>query len=246
MIMIIKIFLVYSSIISGFLVYSSIINGFIRDRQSFAAGMPTSDESNRGLNAPDLPTNSTLESTAATPAKRKNLATSDGNSPGKPRGFTVSPRSKKLRSPGGRGQIHWVSVVYSIEKKKEDLGTQPGTKEVRTPAPSSQRRLNFTGSAPSSSLVFLREDGQPDPTAPGDTHHAGGVLSRVLLVLAAVIAVINFQKMAQAHRQRADYKKRFLVSYRKKGTRAPALRFVLLLRFERANFRRTKGATPPR
>ena len=46
-----------------------------------------------------------MESTAATPAKRKNLATSDGNSPGKPRGFTVSPRSKKLRSPGGRAQI---------------------------------------------------------------------------------------------------------------------------------------------
>ena len=92
-----------------FLFYSSIISGFIRDSQSLAAGMPTSDESNRGLNAPDLPTNSTLESTAATPAKRKNLATSDGNSPGKPRGFTVSPRSKKLRSPGGRGQIVWVS-----------------------------------------------------------------------------------------------------------------------------------------
>ena len=86
MIMIIKIFLVYCLINTG-----------------------TSDESNRGLNAPDLPTNSTLESTAATPAKRKNLATSDGNSPGKPRGFTVSPRSKKLRSPGGRGQIVWVS-----------------------------------------------------------------------------------------------------------------------------------------
>ena len=67
--------------------------------------MPTSDESNRGLNAPDLLTNSTFESSAATPAKRKNLATSDGKSPGKPRGFTVSPTSKKLRSPGGRGQI---------------------------------------------------------------------------------------------------------------------------------------------
>ena len=67
--------------------------------------MPTSDEPNRGLNAPDLPTNSTLKNTAATPAKRKNLATWDGNSPGKSRGFTVSPRPKKLRSPGGRAQI---------------------------------------------------------------------------------------------------------------------------------------------
>jgi len=86
MIMIIKLFLVQSLINRG-----------------------TSDDSNRGLNAPDLFTNPTLESTAATPAKRKNLATSDGNSPGKPRGFTVSPRSKKLRSPGGRGQIVWVS-----------------------------------------------------------------------------------------------------------------------------------------
>ena len=39
MIMIMKIFLVYSSIISGFLVYSSIINDFIRDRQNFEARM---------------------------------------------------------------------------------------------------------------------------------------------------------------------------------------------------------------
>ena len=31
--------------------------------------------------------------------------TCDGKSPGKPHGFTVSPTSKKLRSPGGRGQI---------------------------------------------------------------------------------------------------------------------------------------------
>ena len=69
------------------------------------------------------------------------------------------------------------------------------------PAAASQRRLNFTGSVPSSSLVFLREGGQPDPTAPGDTHHAGSVLSRVPLVLAAVIAVIDFQNMAQAQRQ---------------------------------------------
>ena len=108
--------------------------------------------------------------------------------------------------------FHWVSVVYSIEKKEEDLGNQPGTKEVRTPAPSSHRPLNFTGISHSNSLVFLREDGQPDPTAPGDTHHAGSVLSQVLLVLAAVIAVIDFQNMEQAQRQRADYLNRFLVS----------------------------------
>ena len=82
MIMIIKLFLVYSLIKKG-----------------------SSDDSNRGLNAPDLFANSTLESTAATPAKRKNLATSDGKSPGKPRGFADSPTSNKLRSPGGRVQI---------------------------------------------------------------------------------------------------------------------------------------------
>ena len=74
----------------------------------------------------------------------------------------------------------------------------------------------------------------------------GSVLSHVLLVLAAAIAVIDFQNMARAQRPGADYKNRFLVSYRKKGTRAPALRFVLLLRFERATFRATEGATPPR
>ena len=74
-------------IIKLFLVYSSIIGGFIRDSQSFA------DESNRGLN------------TAATPAKRKNLATCDGTSPGKPRGINKSPASGILRSPGGRAQI---------------------------------------------------------------------------------------------------------------------------------------------
>ena len=74
-------------IIKLFLVYSSIISGFIRNSQSFA------DESNKGLN------------TAATPAKRKNLATCDGTSPGKPRGITESPASGILRSPGGRAQI---------------------------------------------------------------------------------------------------------------------------------------------
>ena len=68
-------------IIISFLVYSLIISFFSRDSQS----------------------------TAATPAKLKNLATSDGNSPGKPRGFTVSQTLKKMRSPGGRGQIVWVS-----------------------------------------------------------------------------------------------------------------------------------------
>ena len=55
--------------------------------------------------------------------------------------------------------FHWVSVVCSIEKKEEDHVTQPGTEEARTPAASSQRRLNFTGNAPSSPLVSLREDG---------------------------------------------------------------------------------------
>ena len=45
-------------IINLFLVYSSIIGDFIRDSQSFAAGMPTSDsdtqiESNGGSNAPN-------------------------------------------------------------------------------------------------------------------------------------------------------------------------------------------------
>ena len=38
--------------------------------------------------------------------------------------------------------FHWVSVFYSIEKKEEDHGTQPGTEEVHTPTASSQRRLN--------------------------------------------------------------------------------------------------------
>ena len=55
--------------------------------------MPTSDEPNRGLN------------TAATPAKRKNLATCDGTSPGKPRGITECRASGILRSPGDRAQI---------------------------------------------------------------------------------------------------------------------------------------------
>ena len=92
-----------------FWVYSSIISGFIRDSQSFAAGMPTSDESNRGLNAPDLPTNPSLKNAPATPAKRKNLATCDGTSPGKPRGITESPASGILRSPGG-----WAQIVEEI------------------------------------------------------------------------------------------------------------------------------------
>ena len=74
----------------------------------------------------------------------------------------------------------------------------------------------------------------------------GSLLSQVFLVLAAAIAFIDFHNMARAQRPRADYKKRFLVSYMKKGTRSPALRFVLLLRFESATFRMTKGATPPR
>ena len=68
--------------------------------------------------------------------------------------------------------FHWVSVVYSIKKKKEDHGTQPGTEENHTPPASSQRRLNFTGSAASSSLLFRREDGQPDP------HGLGGYAPR--------------------------------------------------------------------
>ena len=95
-----------------------------------------------------------------------------------------------IETPASSG-FHWVSVVYSIEKKEEDHGTQPGTEEVHTPAASSQRRLNFTGSAPSSSLLSRREDGQPDPTAPVDTHHVETFLSQ---------------------RLRADYKNRFLVS----------------------------------
>ena len=108
--------------------------------------------------------------------------------------------------------FHWVSVVYSIEKKEEDHGTQPGTEEVHTPAASSQRRLNFTGSAPSSSLLSRSEDGQPDPTAPVDTHHAGTFLSQVILILYAAIAVIDSQNLARDQRLRADYKNRFLVS----------------------------------
>ena len=58
-----------------------------------AAGMPRSDSDPQ------------MESNAATPARCNNLATSGWRSPGKPRGFTVSPTSKKFRSPGGRGQI---------------------------------------------------------------------------------------------------------------------------------------------
>ena len=109
--------------------------------------------------------------------------------------------------------FHWVSVVYYIKKEREDHGTQPGTGEVHTPAASSQRRLNlnFTGSAPSSSLLFRREDEQPEPTAPVDTHPVGSFLSQVILVLYAVIAVIGSQNPTQAQRQRADYKNRFLV-----------------------------------
>ena len=103
-------------------------------------------------------------------------------------------------------------IVYSIKNKEEGLGTQPGTEEAHKPEASSQRCLNFSDSAPSSTLVFLREDRQPDPTAPVDTHHAGSVLSQVHLVLAAVIAVIDFQNMAQAQRHRVDYENRFLVS----------------------------------
>ena len=110
--------------------------------------------------------------------------------------------------------------------------------------PSSQRRWNFTGSSPSSSLVSLRQDGQPDPTAPGDTHHAGGVLFQVLLVLAAVIAVIDFQNQAQAQRQRADYKNRFLVSLREKGHSHSGFCFLLL--WKGILTARHKGATPPR
>ena len=93
--------------------------------------------------------------------------------------------------------FHWVSVVYSIEKMEEDHGTQPGTEEAHTPAASSQRRLNFTRSAPSSSLLSRREDGQLDPTVPVDTHHAGTFLS---------------QNLARDQRLRADYKNLFLVS----------------------------------
>ena len=95
------------------------------------------------------------------------------------RGNGLVPRRFSILNTGTSGStgFHWVSVVYSIEKKEEDLSTQPGTEEDYTPTASSQGRLNFTGSAPSSSNVFLREDGQPDPTAPGDTRHAEGALS---------------------------------------------------------------------
>ena len=57
-------------------------------------------------------------------------------------------------------------------------------------------------------FFYARTDSQ-SPTAPMDTHHAGSVLSQVLLGLAAVIAVIDFQNIAQA---------------------SPVLCFVLLLR----------------
>ena len=90
----------------------------------------------------------------------------------------------------------------------------------------------------------------PNHNIPGPPHFRyfspGSIISQIRLVLAAATAFIDFQNMARAQRTRADYKNRFLVSYRKKGTRAPALRFVLLLGFERATFRKTKGATPPR
>ena len=108
--------------------------------------------------------------------------------------------------------FHWASVVYSIEKKEEDNGIQPGTEKAHKPAASSQRRLNFTGSAPSSSLLSRSEDGQPDPTAPVDTHHAGTFLPQVILFLYAAIAVIDSQNLLRDQRLRADYKKRFLVS----------------------------------
>ena len=80
-----------------FLVYSILIGDFIRDSQSFVAGMPTGDpdlqsESKRGSKAPDLPRHlTTMESTAAISAKRKDLATSDETSPIR-RFFTRSGR----------------------------------------------------------------------------------------------------------------------------------------------------------
>ena len=92
-------------IIKFCLVYSPMIGDFFRDGLSFSAGMPTSDESYRRLNAPELPRYPTMESAAATPAKRKNLVTRNGKSPGKLRDFTATQKSKKLRYPGGRSQI---------------------------------------------------------------------------------------------------------------------------------------------
>ena len=74
----------------------------------------------------------------------------------------------------------------------------------------------------------------------------GSILSQILLVPAAATAFIDFNYMAWAQRLRADYLNRFPVSLRTKCTRTPVLCFVLLLRFERDNFRKTKGATPPR
>ena len=121
-------------------------------------------------------------------------------------------------SPPFRYFTHFVSFFREANKKTP--------REVHTPAASSQHRLNFTGSAPSSSLVLLREDGQPDPPAPMDKHHAGSLLSQAILVLAAVIAVIDFQNMEQTQRQRAEYKK--MVSRELKGRRALAHRGCVL------------------
>ena len=130
---------------------------------------------------------------------------------------------------------------------EENYGTQPGTEEVHTPAASSQRRLEFTGSASSSPLFFVREDGQPYPTAPVDTHRKGSALSQVPLsvfnavvvrVLAAAIAVI-FPQHGTGPKTKSRLQKP--VSSELKGKRGPALRCCVFLLLRRTLTERLKG-----
>ena len=111
-------------------------------------------------------------------------------------------------SPG----FHWVSVVYSIEMKKEDHGTQSGTEEVHSPAASSQHRLNFTGSAHQAPLFFYaRMDSQtPRPRRIRTTREVPSPKS--LLFWLPQLGSLISKNMARAQRLRAEYKNRLLVS----------------------------------
>ena len=120
--------------------------------------MPTSDRSNRVLNAPELPRYPTMEIIAATPAKRDNLATCDGKSPGKPHGSTVCPNSKKLRSPGGRGQFFGIfpakkgKTWRALVPEKADSNEWNGILKIR------QRADSAFASKPARGLKMTPEE----------------------------------------------------------------------------------------
>ena len=69
-------------------------------------------------------------------------------------------------------------------------------------------------------------------------------ISQVIIVLAAVIAVINFQKPCTGPKTKSRLQKQ--VSRELKGKRALAIRFLFSPALERVTCRGTKGATPPR